>query len=244
MWLSLILTVFDWLMVFPGLGAGFRAQPPDGDVALSVSASPQLPAAQRAAELLQTPGGAATGWHHLIRPAPPLPGDNHSFIDLLCRAAPPDEYGTRSSSCWRWKMIVLKLKHKNQFNNVITQLWGTSPLFSEVLLSLDHFIFSLQTQVFSKEELRRFLQKLRESSLCLLDRGLDPLGYELQPWTHKICTHTHTPVLKSLFFGLCCYPNMLCWIMYDFLLLLLFLQNKAWIIVLPSGYIVQKKLMK
>uniref|UniRef100_A0A3Q1C861 Nuclear pore complex protein n=1 Tax=Amphiprion ocellaris TaxID=80972 RepID=A0A3Q1C861_AMPOC len=36
-------------------------------------------------------------------------------------------------------------------------------------------------QVFSKEDLRRFLQKLRESSLALLDRGLDPLGYELQP---------------------------------------------------------------
>ncbi|XP_075900440.1 nuclear pore complex protein Nup107 [Nelusetta ayraudi] len=35
-------------------------------------------------------------------------------------------------------------------------------------------------QVFSKEELQRFLQKLRDSSLCLLDRGLDPLGYELQ----------------------------------------------------------------
>uniref|UniRef100_A0A8C2ZDJ6 Nuclear pore complex protein n=1 Tax=Cyclopterus lumpus TaxID=8103 RepID=A0A8C2ZDJ6_CYCLU len=36
-------------------------------------------------------------------------------------------------------------------------------------------------KVFSKEALRRFLQKLRESSLALLDRGLDPLGYELQP---------------------------------------------------------------
>uniref|UniRef100_A0A8D3BTU7 Nuclear pore complex protein n=1 Tax=Scophthalmus maximus TaxID=52904 RepID=A0A8D3BTU7_SCOMX len=35
-------------------------------------------------------------------------------------------------------------------------------------------------QVFSKEELRRFLLKLRESSLALLDRGVDPLGYELQ----------------------------------------------------------------
>ncbi|XP_051911527.1 nuclear pore complex protein Nup107 [Hippocampus zosterae] len=35
-------------------------------------------------------------------------------------------------------------------------------------------------QVFSKEELRRFLLKLRESSLALLDQGLDPLGYELQ----------------------------------------------------------------
>ncbi|XP_061663984.1 nuclear pore complex protein Nup107 isoform X2 [Syngnathoides biaculeatus] len=36
-------------------------------------------------------------------------------------------------------------------------------------------------KVFSKDELRRFLQKLRESSLSLLDQGLDPLGYELQP---------------------------------------------------------------
>ncbi|KAI4794858.1 hypothetical protein KUCAC02_031797 [Chaenocephalus aceratus] len=40
---------------------------------------------------------------------------------------------------------------------------------------------SRHQEVFSKEELRRFLQKLRESSLALLDRGLDPLGYELQP---------------------------------------------------------------
>ncbi|XP_071392851.1 LOW QUALITY PROTEIN: nuclear pore complex protein Nup107, partial [Centroberyx affinis] len=35
-------------------------------------------------------------------------------------------------------------------------------------------------KVFTKEDLRRFLQKLRESSLLLLDSGLDPLGYELQ----------------------------------------------------------------
>ncbi|XP_076188614.1 nuclear pore complex protein Nup107 isoform X2 [Aptenodytes patagonicus] len=34
--------------------------------------------------------------------------------------------------------------------------------------------------VFSKEELRRLLQKLRESSLMLLDQDLDPLGYEIQ----------------------------------------------------------------
>lgn len=34
--------------------------------------------------------------------------------------------------------------------------------------------------VFSKEELRKLLQKLRESSLMLLDQGLDPLGYEAQ----------------------------------------------------------------
>uniref|UniRef100_A0A8C8XTL7 Nuclear pore complex protein n=1 Tax=Panthera leo TaxID=9689 RepID=A0A8C8XTL7_PANLE len=34
--------------------------------------------------------------------------------------------------------------------------------------------------VFSKEELRKLLQKLRESSLMLLDEGLDPLGYEIQ----------------------------------------------------------------
>ncbi|XP_056445351.1 nuclear pore complex protein Nup107 [Gadus chalcogrammus] len=32
-------------------------------------------------------------------------------------------------------------------------------------------------QVFSKEDLRRFLQKIRESSLMLLDCGLDALGY-------------------------------------------------------------------
>ncbi|XP_045144834.1 nuclear pore complex protein Nup107 [Echinops telfairi] len=35
--------------------------------------------------------------------------------------------------------------------------------------------------VFSKEELRKLLQKLRESSLMLLDQGHDPLGYEIQP---------------------------------------------------------------
>ncbi|KAJ7405684.1 hypothetical protein WISP_137834 [Willisornis vidua] len=34
--------------------------------------------------------------------------------------------------------------------------------------------------VFSKEELRKLLQKLRESSLILLDQDLDPLGYEIQ----------------------------------------------------------------
>ncbi|KAM4615405.1 nuclear pore complex protein Nup107 [Polymixia lowei] len=36
-------------------------------------------------------------------------------------------------------------------------------------------------EVFSQEDLRRFLQKMRESSLLLLDSGLDPLGYQLQP---------------------------------------------------------------
>uniref|UniRef100_A0A8D0DUY7 Nuclear pore complex protein n=1 Tax=Salvator merianae TaxID=96440 RepID=A0A8D0DUY7_SALMN len=34
--------------------------------------------------------------------------------------------------------------------------------------------------VFSKDELKKLLQKLRESSLMLLDQGLDPLGYEIQ----------------------------------------------------------------
>uniref|UniRef100_A0A8D0G5Q5 Nuclear pore complex protein n=1 Tax=Sphenodon punctatus TaxID=8508 RepID=A0A8D0G5Q5_SPHPU len=34
--------------------------------------------------------------------------------------------------------------------------------------------------VFSKEELKKLLQKLRESCLMLLDQGLDPLGYEIQ----------------------------------------------------------------
>uniref|UniRef100_A0A673AEE1 Nuclear pore complex protein n=1 Tax=Sphaeramia orbicularis TaxID=375764 RepID=A0A673AEE1_9TELE len=48
---------------------------------------------------------------------------------------------------------------------------------ADIISSDQHSLY----QVFSKEELRRFLQKLRESSLALLDRGLDPLGYELQP---------------------------------------------------------------
>ncbi|XP_015261194.1 PREDICTED: nuclear pore complex protein Nup107 [Gekko japonicus] len=34
--------------------------------------------------------------------------------------------------------------------------------------------------VFTKDELRKLLQKMRESSLMLLDQGLDPLGYEIQ----------------------------------------------------------------
>uniref|UniRef100_A0A3Q2ZST4 Nuclear pore complex protein n=1 Tax=Kryptolebias marmoratus TaxID=37003 RepID=A0A3Q2ZST4_KRYMA len=48
---------------------------------------------------------------------------------------------------------------------------------ADVISSDQHRLY----RVFSKEELRRFLQKLRESSLALLDQGLDPLGYELQP---------------------------------------------------------------
>ncbi|XP_078098937.1 nuclear pore complex protein Nup107 [Sander vitreus] len=47
---------------------------------------------------------------------------------------------------------------------------------ADIISSDQHRLY----QVFSKEELRRFLLKLRESSLALLDRGLDPLGYELQ----------------------------------------------------------------
>ncbi|XP_029016578.1 nuclear pore complex protein Nup107 isoform X2 [Betta splendens] len=47
---------------------------------------------------------------------------------------------------------------------------------ADIISSDQHQLY----QVFAKEELRRFLQKLRESSLALLDRGLDPLGYELQ----------------------------------------------------------------
>ncbi|KAM9327532.1 nuclear pore complex protein Nup107 [Pholidichthys leucotaenia] len=48
---------------------------------------------------------------------------------------------------------------------------------ADIISSDQHRLY----QVFSKEELRRFLQKLRDSSLAPLDRGLDPLGYELQP---------------------------------------------------------------
>uniref|UniRef100_A0A3B5LW09 Nuclear pore complex protein n=1 Tax=Xiphophorus couchianus TaxID=32473 RepID=A0A3B5LW09_9TELE len=48
---------------------------------------------------------------------------------------------------------------------------------TDIISSDQHKLY----QVFSKEELRRFLQKLRESSLALLDQGLGPLGYDLQP---------------------------------------------------------------
>eukprot|EP00076_Gallus_gallus_P008609 XP_004937619.1 nuclear pore complex protein Nup107 isoform X1 [Gallus gallus] len=47
---------------------------------------------------------------------------------------------------------------------------------ADMVASERHKLYS----VFSKEELRKFLQKLRESSLMLLDQDLDPLGYEIQ----------------------------------------------------------------
>lgn len=61
--------------LFAGLWAGGWAQPPDDGIALPMPAAPHFPAAQRAAELLQTPGGAAARRHHLVRPASPLPGE-------------------------------------------------------------------------------------------------------------------------------------------------------------------------
>ncbi|KAI1882040.1 hypothetical protein AGOR_G00246600 [Albula goreensis] len=48
---------------------------------------------------------------------------------------------------------------------------------ADIIASQQHQLY----QVFSKEELRKFLQKVRESSLLLLDKGLDPLGYEIHP---------------------------------------------------------------
>ncbi|KAJ8402438.1 hypothetical protein AAFF_G00369270 [Aldrovandia affinis] len=48
---------------------------------------------------------------------------------------------------------------------------------ADIIASEQHQLY----QVFSKEELRKFLQKVRESSLLLLDKGLDPLGYEIHP---------------------------------------------------------------
>ncbi|MCJ8742943.1 hypothetical protein PDJAM_G00088120 [Pangasius djambal] len=47
---------------------------------------------------------------------------------------------------------------------------------ADVIASDQHRLY----EVFSKDELQKFLQKMRESSLLLLDKGLDPLGYELQ----------------------------------------------------------------
>jgi len=42
--------------------------------------------------------------------------------------------------------------------------------FRDVLVNL---------QVFRPDELQNLLKKIRESSLALLDAGMDPLGYEL-----------------------------------------------------------------
>ncbi|KAG7320612.1 hypothetical protein KOW79_016465 [Hemibagrus wyckioides] len=47
---------------------------------------------------------------------------------------------------------------------------------ADIIASDQHRLY----EVFSKDELQKFLQKIRESSLLLLDKGLDPLGYELQ----------------------------------------------------------------
>ncbi|KAK3544529.1 hypothetical protein QTP86_015260 [Hemibagrus guttatus] len=47
---------------------------------------------------------------------------------------------------------------------------------TDIIASDQHRLY----EVFSKDELQKFLQKMRESSLLLLDKGLDPLGYELQ----------------------------------------------------------------
>uniref|UniRef100_A0A672RHJ1 Nuclear pore complex protein n=1 Tax=Sinocyclocheilus grahami TaxID=75366 RepID=A0A672RHJ1_SINGR len=48
---------------------------------------------------------------------------------------------------------------------------------ADIITSDQHRLY----EVFSKDELQKFLQKMRESSLLLLDKGLDPLGYEIQP---------------------------------------------------------------
>nr|DBA31102.1 TPA: hypothetical protein GDO54_007008 [Pyxicephalus adspersus] len=47
---------------------------------------------------------------------------------------------------------------------------------ADMISSENHKLY----KVFSKAELRKLLQKLRESSLMLLDMQLDPLGYEIQ----------------------------------------------------------------
>uniref|UniRef100_A0AAY4EL48 Nuclear pore complex protein n=1 Tax=Denticeps clupeoides TaxID=299321 RepID=A0AAY4EL48_9TELE len=57
-----------------------------------------------------------------------------------------------------------------------TQRHKESLRLADVIASEQHRLY----EVFSKEELRNFLQKMRESSLLLLDKGLDPLGYEMQ----------------------------------------------------------------
>ncbi|KAL4660279.1 nuclear pore complex protein Nup107 [Arapaima gigas] len=57
-----------------------------------------------------------------------------------------------------------------------TEQYQESLRLADIVASDQHRLY----QVFSKEELRKFLMKLRESSLLLLDQGLDPLGYEIQ----------------------------------------------------------------
>uniref|UniRef100_A0A8C9SYL9 Nuclear pore complex protein n=1 Tax=Scleropages formosus TaxID=113540 RepID=A0A8C9SYL9_SCLFO len=57
-----------------------------------------------------------------------------------------------------------------------TEQYQESLQLADIVASDQHRLY----QVFSKEELRKFLMKLRESSLLLLDQGLDPLGYEIQ----------------------------------------------------------------
>ncbi|MBN3313563.1 NU107 protein, partial [Atractosteus spatula] len=57
-----------------------------------------------------------------------------------------------------------------------TRLHQESLRLADIIASEQHRLY----QVFSKEELQKLLQKLRESSLLLLDQGLDPLGYEIQ----------------------------------------------------------------
>uniref|UniRef100_A0AAY5L960 Nuclear pore complex protein n=1 Tax=Esox lucius TaxID=8010 RepID=A0AAY5L960_ESOLU len=58
-----------------------------------------------------------------------------------------------------------------------TQRHQESLRMADIIASDQHRLY----EVFSKDELRKFLQKIRESSLLLLDKGLDPLGYEIQP---------------------------------------------------------------
>uniref|UniRef100_A0A8K9UEL6 Nuclear pore complex protein n=1 Tax=Oncorhynchus mykiss TaxID=8022 RepID=A0A8K9UEL6_ONCMY len=58
-----------------------------------------------------------------------------------------------------------------------TQRHQESLRLADIIASDQHRLY----EVFSKDELRKFLQKMRESSLLLLDKGLDPLGYEIQP---------------------------------------------------------------
>ncbi|XP_076849044.1 nuclear pore complex protein Nup107 [Brachyhypopomus gauderio] len=57
-----------------------------------------------------------------------------------------------------------------------TQRHQESLRLADIIASDQHRLY----EVFTREELLKFLQKMRESSLLLLDKGLDALGYELQ----------------------------------------------------------------
>ncbi|KAK1906462.1 Nuclear pore complex protein Nup107 [Dissostichus eleginoides] len=150
---------------------------------------------------------AFTDWfsHSSSAPQKPAPAPEAKFTERVANEMREKEYQS-SLSAWSGCLDVLTEDVKERIYNVLLFVDGgwmidnrqdseevsershqMAALRSLCLPRLSFLLLSVlqnssrHQEVFSKEELRRFLQKLRESSLALLDRGLDPLGYELQP---------------------------------------------------------------